>query len=407
MVDGDRERDGEREKKMVKLPLRLPEFHGDPTNFPEESWAQYEMNLDLAYKVAGIKPEEDLTEEQRAAHLLQGLQGKARKFLEYTPSLHTKTLNEIKTALQNKFGRHGYSGLINIGTIKQKPGEMVIEYFARLRVAAEGMMDDIRNVTIMDPAAARDNPDIDPSNTMTEDEYKNELATYERAKDVVVLAHFRKGLRPEIRAGIASIRPRTLAAAVKAAEDYENYLGLYDDYAAGSISLAAAKDDIVHGVSERLKNLNKNAFQRNKPDRVAPIRRQENSRPEGVTCHYCRREGHYQRDCRLKKRDQENEIEHRNKGHNQVNKTSDNKNHSRFPRNATQSPQLQPRVSNLRSQGTAHPHQKRDTRQPGKNAPGASNWINQAYRQKNGERPPPTRGGLKIPTSFSPQQKQW
>jgi hypothetical protein len=407
MVDGDRDRDGERERKMVKLPLRLPEFHGDPAQFPEESWAQYEMNLELAYKVAGIKPEEDLTEEQRAAHLLQGLQGKARKFLEYTPSLHTKSLNEIKTALQNKFGRHGYSGLINMGTMMQKPGEMVIEYLARLRVAAEGIMDNIRNVTIMDPAVARDDPDVDPNNTMTEGEYKKELAIYEKAKDVVVLAHFKNGLRPEILAGIASIKPRTLAAAVKAAEEYEAYLGLHDNYSAGRISLAAARDDIVYGVSERLKNLNKNSFQRNKPDRVAPIRRQENNRIEGIICHYCRREGHYQRDCRQKKKDQENDAEHRNKGSNQADKTSDNKIHNRVPRNAPPAPPLQPRMPNLRSQGSnANNHQKRDSRQPGKSA-GASTWINQAHRQKNGERPPPTRGGLKIPTSFSPQQKQW
>jgi hypothetical protein len=273
MVDGDRDRDrdGDREgeRRTVKLPLRLPEFHGDPAEFPEESWAQYEMNLDLAYKVAGIKPEEDLTEEQRAAHLLQGLQGKARKVLEYNPHLHTKTLSEIKTALQNKFGRHGYSGLINIGTIMQKPGEMVIEYLARLRVATEGMMDDIRNVTVMDPAEAGDNPDSDPNNTMSEAEYKNELTIYEKARDVVVLAHFRNGLRPEIKAGIASIKPRILAAAVRAAEEYEAYLGLYDNDAVKRIYFAAADHNIVDGVSDRVKNMY----------------RQENSRrQEGTVC---------------------------------------------------------------------------------------------------------------------------
>jgi hypothetical protein len=393
-------------QKTVRLPLRLPEFHGDHAEFPEESWAQYEMNLDLAYKVAGIKPHEDLTEEQRAAHLLHGLQGKARKFLEYNPHLHTKSLGEIKTALQNKFGRHGYSGLINMGAIIQKPGEMVMEYLARLKVAAEGMMDNIKNVTIMDPQAARDNPDIDPSNTMSEAEYKNELMIYEKAKDVVVLAHFRNGLRPELKAGIASLKPKTLAAAVKAAEEYEAYLGQFDNYESGGISLAAAKDDIVHGVAERLKNLNKNAFQRKKPDRVAPIRRQESKCPEGTICHYCRREGHYQRDCRTRKRDQENGIEVRGKNTNQF-KTSNTNDHSRPARNAPQAAPLQSRLPNLRSQGAANGHQKRDNRQPGKSNTGASTWINQAYRQKNGERPPPNRGGLKIPTPFSPQQKQW
>jgi hypothetical protein len=232
-------------REVVRLPLRLPEFHGDLTQYPEESWAQYEINLELAYKVAGIKPQEDLTEEQRAAHMLQGLQGKARKFLEYNPALHRRSLNEIKTVLQNRFGRYGYSGLINMAAIVQKPGEMVMEYLARLRIAAEGMLDNIKNVTVMDPDEAKDNPDIDPSSTMSETDYRAELLIYEKARDVVILPHFIKGLRPEIKIGISSSRPRTLAAAVKAAEGHEAYLGQYGGYELGDVYLAEAPDDIV------------------------------------------------------------------------------------------------------------------------------------------------------------------
>jgi hypothetical protein len=114
--------------------MKMPEFHGDPVRFPGETWKAYKDKLELAYMGMG-KPD-TITEKQRVAHMLQGLRGKAAKFYELTPDLIHKTPTEVSAILEKKFGRASIKDLMGIGQIRQKPGETVLEYVARLRAAA-------------------------------------------------------------------------------------------------------------------------------------------------------------------------------------------------------------------------------------------------------------------------------
>jgi hypothetical protein len=227
---------------------------------------------------------------------------------------------------------------------------------------------------------------------------------YEKARDVMILPHFMKGLRPELRMGISSCKPRTLAAAVKAAEEHEAYVGQYGGCEIGEISHVEAKDNIVNGVSQRLRKLNDCEFQKKPTSRVAPIRQRDDKCPEGTVCHYCQRPGHYQRDCRTKKRDQERGFDPKTKGLKRLNHPTTN-NRNQLSRNAKDSTSLQSRLSDMRLQNHPNPAPKRDEGFRGKQT-GNSSWINNAYMQKNGERPPHKPGGLRIPRAFPPHQRQ-
>jgi hypothetical protein len=306
------------EERRIKIPFRLPEFHGDPIKYPEESWAQYQMNMDLAYLVAGID-EKQLTDEQKAAHLLQGLQGKARKVLEYTPGLHKKKLSEIKAALEDRFGRQGYVGLINMNTITQKTDELVIEYLARLRTAAEGLLNSVKNVTVVTEDdldyLIRTDPHIDRTMIKSEAEHQAELETFERARDALVKVHFVDGLREDIREKVDGKHPQTLAAAVKAAEDYERYMYQHGRYRKGNLAMANAFDheDIIDNAAKQLQNLNlspktgvsdKRRYKENKAE-DKPRQTREGAE-NTANCYFCGKTGHFQRECRQRARIEQN-----------------------------------------------------------------------------------------------------
>ena len=71
----------------MAFPVKFPQFHGNA----DESWKAYKTNIELAYAVSGVDP----TGVQRAAHLLHGLAGKAKKYLELHPELIGKTYQEL------------------------------------------------------------------------------------------------------------------------------------------------------------------------------------------------------------------------------------------------------------------------------------------------------------------------
>jgi hypothetical protein len=120
----------------INISLRLPEFHWDPGKYPKESWKSYKFNWELAYKVAGAMR---ITDEQKAAHLLQGLQGKARTFLELNPELKDMPLKEVEKALDLQFGRSRAQGLPDLNSMVQKPNESVSEFAARMKIATMPM----------------------------------------------------------------------------------------------------------------------------------------------------------------------------------------------------------------------------------------------------------------------------
>lgn len=222
----------------INIPLRFPEFHGDPMDHPGESWKQYKFNLELAYKVCGMKKIDD---DQKAAHLLQGLQGKARTFLELNPDLKDKPLKEVEKALETQFGNTRAVGLPDLGAIIQKPSELVSEYATRLKIAAAPMVDEKRDIQIMTENEIREKGiNRDTVKVWTPEEYAKEQAIIKEAADRFILPYFIKGLKPDLKMTVMQKQPETLEKAIRIASENERYIQTYGTISMDEIFMAKA-----------------------------------------------------------------------------------------------------------------------------------------------------------------------
>lgn len=297
----------------INIPLRLPEYHGDHQKFPKESWKQYKFNLELAYKVAGVK---NISDDQKAAHLLQGLQGKARSYLELNPELMSQPLKEVEKALELQFGRSRAQGLPDLNAIVQKPNESVSEFAARMKTAAMPMSDEKRSVQIMTEQEIRDK-DIDRNivQVWTPEEYAREQRIIKESADRFVCPYFIKGLKKPLQDAIMPRHPETLDDAIKLATEHERYSQIYGRSDPPEINMVEAQaapskarkpnknvtfdEEVVKKASQQLKKLNKDPVQSSAPDNrydtgVAAA-------GTGRNCHYCGQAGHYARQCLVKK----------------------------------------------------------------------------------------------------------
>lgn len=379
----------------INIPLRLPEYHGDHHKYPKESWKQYKFNLELAYKVAGVK---NISDEQKAAHLLQGLQGKARSYLELNPELMTQSLKEVEKALELQFGRSRAQGLPDLNAIVQKPNESVSEYAARMKTAAMPMSDEKRSVQIMTEQEIRDK-DIDRTivQVWTPEEYARELRIIKESTDRFVCPYFIKGLRKTIQDAIIPQRPETLEDAIKLATEHERYAQMYGRTETPEVNMVEAQaapsknrnskkndygdEEVINKVSKHLKKLNKDS-----DDPSAPNDRYRNpgNRPDnrvattgtGPTCHYCGQVGHFSRQCPVKKYHEQQAR--------QDNYLNGKRSGGAF---------MQRGMRDMLPAGPGHSYPA--TGQPGKNA--------YTQNSKNGEHPPQggdTRVGIRFPAPF-------
>lgn len=372
-----------------KMSFKIPEFHADPHRHPDESWSQHKINMKMAYKVAGIEYKR-LQESQRVAHLLQSLQGKARKFLELNPGLLERPLAEVREALEKKFGKPRLAGLRTLSNIVQKPGELVMEYVARLRQATASIPDIMGHPEVMTAAEYNALSPERKAQVLTQEEYNRDKNAYESATEHIIMPQFMSGLRPELKVAVAHARAHTLKDAIKAAEEHEQYLETYGnlDSSMGEIHLMEAKSDVVKGAAEQLKRLNKpSSMQGQRSSKLAvPVR--GGAERETRVCHYCHRSGHLKRDCRQYARDQERGAAGPR---------------SRYHDTGSR-PSMRPRMSHMQHQGTTRPGEG-NPRDSGKRyeTTGGSTWLRNV--PKNGGRPP-QRGGLQVPAPIPMPRRQ-
>jgi hypothetical protein len=271
--------------------MKMPEFHGDPGRFPGETWKAYKDKLELAYM--GMANPGAITDKQRVAHMLQGLRGKAAKYYELTPDLINKTPAEVSAILEKKFGRASLKDLMGMSQLKQKPGETVLEYVARLRAAAAYMNEERRDIKIVTKTELDTLEEHDRVNVWTQEEYDKKVKERKERTEEFVQLHFVNGLRDSLRKEVYPKNFPTLEMAIREAEIWERYYETFEDARRDmEINMLDGEPDIVQEAAEQLQALN--------PSSPPPFIQKQgySSQKEERSCFNCGRKGHLIRECR-------------------------------------------------------------------------------------------------------------
>jgi hypothetical protein len=356
------------------------------------------MTIQLAYEGAGVM---ELEDPIKRAHLLTGLQGKAKHTLALNPQWRHLSYKELLLQLRARFNKPSHTE--DLGNIIQKPGETVLEFLARLREA-------IRTVKPQDfplftekqaKKAARQS---DGEVTAIPEADMKEI--YEDAANDILFKYFMKGLREDLYRVVMQSRPRDLKEAVNTAEEYEHYsemFGISNRMAHLTLTeITTPIDSTVAQASQQLTELNNRANTSREPPAG---RQQTQSYQEPPTCFYCAKPGHYARECRKKARDRQQQ------------------------RSMTDGSRLQPRMPGLRPVRTQafggtpqpsgnpsksyykdnHPFQSHQNKNPRSNfqnateihhTPRQPQLYHQVSQSKNGMRLP-QEAGIQIPMAFS------
>ena len=416
---------------IIKGSLRIPKFHADPQQYPMESWDDHEAAITLEYQAAGYKPDQ-IDEDQRKAHLLIGLQGRAKVFLDSTPELRTSSYEEVLKALRKRF-RVPQADVTQMHTVIQMPGETVMEFVGRLRKHAQAVNidNDFQQIPIKQ-LESTSSAELEKVKPITPGERNQIYIIFNKTRDRFIFPYFQRGLRPELRAIVNAGHPHDLSKAIEIAEEHEAYTRLYEG--TGTLNLINAEEQhmaqedarVVNTAANRLQTLNRNGnhpFPQQRPSRINNSRtdpypprkdqwnRDRNSAkqdgnnenkaaPDPLkqtrTCYFCGIAGHYKSECRKFQRYLQQQLMENG-----------------------QESQMQRRVPNLRE--PYHPNTREGTNgaEPGKRnlnnnrgyvsdkrrpAPRQSPRTPELAKSKNGRRPP--TGGLVIPPPFVPTNRR-
>jgi hypothetical protein len=270
--------------------IKMPEYHGDPDKFPGETWKNYLNRLELVY--LGMGNPDKITNQQKVAHMLGGLRGRAAKFLEIKPELINMSPQEVSAIMEKRFCQASIKDLLELNTIRQKPGESVLEYAARLRRAGEYIKEEVRDVMIVKKEDI-DKYDRTKQRVWTQEEYDKKVQDDKDRQEKVLAPFFIDGLRQELKKMLMEKvpMPPTLTEAVEFAEARERQTAAFNSYRSATISNIEGGADIVREASEQLQSLNTSSS--HSPKQRLPAQRPQEDR----RCYNCGRRGHLSREC--------------------------------------------------------------------------------------------------------------
>ena len=309
--------------------LILPKFRGEPEKYHGETWRGYERGLTLAYMGTG-DPEAYSTEVKKA-HLLLGLDGKARKERDMYENWDDMSYEELLITLRNHFSKAKWR-IVDQGieSITQKLDESCREFAGRLLAAYKAVSPEADYI----PATKKEAMEVSEGDKLTKIDYEKEMAIYGKVADRLLLRYFLRGLRIDIRKPVIAAKPSTMSQALDIAETHESYMESIGGM--GSINMSTEStgrtlnlqvEPAVTRASRQLTEINDRphpsfrprvpvgqdseqagqanfrCFACNQPghfQRDCPERGTRET--ESFECHYCGRSGHYQKDCETKRR---------------------------------------------------------------------------------------------------------
>jgi hypothetical protein len=309
--------------------LLLPKFRGEPEKYHGETWRGYEQGLTLAYM--GTGDPESYSPEVKKAHLLLGLDGKAKKERDLYENWTDMSYEELLITLRNHFNKAKWRIVDQgINSITQKLDESCREFAGRLLTAYKADAPEADYI----PTTRKEAIDVGEEDKLTKVEYEKETAIYGKVADRLLLRYFLRGLRIDIRKPVIAAKPNTMSQALEIAETHESYMESIGGMGSINMSTEATGrmlnlevEPAVARASQQLTEINDRphpsfrprdpggqdseqtgqanfrCFACNQPghfQRDCPERGTRET--EGYGCHYCGRSGHYQKNCEAKER---------------------------------------------------------------------------------------------------------